>query len=190
MIILDNGHGIETPGKRSPIWRDGTQLFEFEFNRDIVRRIYAALKALNIPAHILVPETKDIALSVRIDRANAIHALNPRAIVLSIHGNAGGGTGWEAWTSPELTLSDRIADLLYIEAMIRLKNFPVRMDKSDGDMDKESKFAILVDTHCPAVLTENLFMDTEKDCRFMMSDEGRDIISGIHVAAIKKWLQI
>ena len=36
--LLDPGHGIDTPGKRSPLWPDGTQLMEFEFNRDIVRR--------------------------------------------------------------------------------------------------------------------------------------------------------
>ena len=36
--ILDNGHGgmidgvYQTPGKRSPVWPDGTQLFEGEFN--------------------------------------------------------------------------------------------------------------------------------------------------------------
>lgn len=35
-ILLDNGHGYDTPGKRSPIWPDGSQLFEWEFNRDIV----------------------------------------------------------------------------------------------------------------------------------------------------------
>ena len=38
-ILLDNGHGYDTPGKRSPIWPDGSQLFEWEFNRDIVSRI-------------------------------------------------------------------------------------------------------------------------------------------------------
>ena len=42
-IILDNGHGNNTPGKRSPKWEDGTQLFEYEFNRDIVKRISAML---------------------------------------------------------------------------------------------------------------------------------------------------
>ena len=43
--ILDNGHGgiidgeYQTPGKRSPKWEDGTQLFEGEFNRAVVKRI-------------------------------------------------------------------------------------------------------------------------------------------------------
>ena len=37
IVILDNGHGEETAGKRSPVWGDGSQLFEWEFNRDIGR---------------------------------------------------------------------------------------------------------------------------------------------------------
>lgn len=32
-ILIDNGHGRATAGKRSPVWPDGKQLFEYEFNR-------------------------------------------------------------------------------------------------------------------------------------------------------------
>ncbi len=45
IIILDAGHGVDCAGKRSPIWGDGSQLLEWEFNRDIVRRIAAMLKS-------------------------------------------------------------------------------------------------------------------------------------------------
>ena len=61
-IILENGHGSQTPGKRSPIWGDGSQLFEWEFNRDIVRRIAAMLKADGVKVEILVPEETDVSL--------------------------------------------------------------------------------------------------------------------------------
>lgn len=27
-ILLDNGHGEDTKGKRSPVWKDGSQLLE------------------------------------------------------------------------------------------------------------------------------------------------------------------
>ena len=45
--LLDSGHGgldpdtgeYVTPGKRSPVWDDGTQYFEGVGNRDIVKRI-------------------------------------------------------------------------------------------------------------------------------------------------------
>ena len=60
----------------------------------------------------------------------------------------------------------------------------MRSDRSDGDVDKEENFYILRYTNCPAILTENLFMDTEKDCRFLMSKEGQRAIIDMHVAAI------
>ena len=55
-----------------------------------------------------------------------------------------------------------------------------------GDSDKEEHFYILRHTKCPAVLTENLFMDTERDCRFLMSEEGRERIANFHFKAIKR----
>lgn len=78
VIILDAGHGIDTAGKCSPIWDDGSQLFEHEFNRDIVRRIAEKLDNLPIPCLefsyvILVPEDNDIPLSERCNRANKIY---------------------------------------------------------------------------------------------------------------------
>ena len=38
----------------------------------------------------------------------------------------------------------------------------------------------------PAILTENFFMDTEKDCRFIMSEEGRERIANMHVDFISR----
>lgn len=66
----------------------------------------------------------------------------------------------------------------------------MRSDYSDGDPDKEANFAILTKTTCPAILTENFFMDTEKDCRFIMSEDGRERIANMHVAAIKRVLTL
>ena len=94
VIILDGGHGVDCAGKRSPIWGDGSQLFEWEFNRDIVRRIAAMLKADGVKFEILVPEDNDVSLPERCRRANVIHAdCGNNAVLFSVHGNAGGGTG-------------------------------------------------------------------------------------------------
>lgn len=193
IVILDNGHGKETAGKRSPVWADGSQLFEYEFNRDIVRRIAEKLEAENIPYRILVPEENDIGLSERARRANAIAKENGgKAYVLSIHANAGGGTGWEVWTSPGQTAADKIATVFFEEAGREFTpdGWRTRSDYSDGDPDKEANFYILTKTTCPAILTENFFMDTEKDCRFIMSDDGRERIANMHVAAIKRVLTL
>ena len=193
IVLLDNGHGKETAEKRSPVWSDGSQLFEWEFNRDIVRRIAEKLEADGIPYRVLVPEETDISLTERARRANEIaKENNGKAYVLSIHANAGGGTGWEVYTSPGQTPSDAIATVFFEEAGREFvpDGWRMRSDYSDGDPDKEANFAILTKTTCPAILTENFFMDTEKDCRFIMSEDGRERIANMHVAAIKRVLTL
>lgn len=187
IILLDNGHGYNTEGKRSPIWGDGTQLLEYEFNRDVVRRIKTKLDLFGIENVVLVPESYDVSLGERCRRANSIYDNRKDAILISVHANAGGGTGWEAWTSVGKTKSDDYAEILYETASEYFKEWKIRKDLSDGDSDKESQFYILKNTKCPAVLTENFFMDTEKDCRFIMSNIGRDSIADMHVSAILKF---
>ncbi|MBR6631815.1 MAG: N-acetylmuramoyl-L-alanine amidase, partial [Alistipes sp.] len=59
-ILLDNGHGNNTPGKRSPEWADGSQLLEYECNRDTVRRVALKLDREGIPYHIITPEEFDV----------------------------------------------------------------------------------------------------------------------------------
>ena len=55
-ILIDNGHGIETPGKRSP---DG--LFrEYLYNRIIATRVVSELPDRGHDAELLVPEVSDI----------------------------------------------------------------------------------------------------------------------------------
>lgn len=189
MIILDAGHGIDTPGKRSPVWSDGTQLFEYEFNRDICSRVAKKLVALGLRYRFLVHELNDISLAIRCNRANHIAKSEGDAILISIHGNAGGGTGWECYTTTGNTKADLLAGFICNEALIEFPEMKMRFDYADGDPDKESQFYILKNTICPAVLTENFFMDTESDCRLMMSIDGRERIAAMHVEAIKNYLK-
>lgn len=71
-ILIDNGHGRATAGKRSPVWPDGKQLFEYEFNRDIARRMHEALTARGTDSVPVVPEIDDIPLAERTRRVNEI----------------------------------------------------------------------------------------------------------------------
>lgn len=60
-ILIDNGHGIDTPDKRSP---DG--LFrEYAYNREIAARIVSELTDSGLDAELLVPELTDIPLAER-----------------------------------------------------------------------------------------------------------------------------
>ena len=58
-ILLDPGHGIETPGKRSP---DGLFL-EHQYNRLIASRVTAELLDCGYDVSLLVPEISDIPLA-------------------------------------------------------------------------------------------------------------------------------
>ena len=189
MVILDPGHGFNTEGKRSPVWEDGTQLFEWEFTRDIARRIKRDLSQQSIKSIILVEEAIDVRLYARADRANRIAQDFPGSFLISIHGNAGGGEGWEVFTSPGQTESDRLATKLFESAKYYLQGFKMRHDYSDGDPDKEARFTILTKTVCPAVLTENLFYDNEKECRFMLSETGQRLLTKIHVDGIINYMR-
>jgi len=191
MIILDNGHGCDTPGKRSPIWEDGRYILEWRYTRAVVRKIAEELKALDIPCHILVPEDNDIPLRTRVQRANKIAAQNgiSQTLLVSVHLNAAPdiniASGWEIHTSPGETKSDEYARVFWNTAKEILGDrFPMRGDFEDGNPDRDSSFAIIRDTACPAVLTENLFMNSEKDCRFLMSEEGEKAIIDIHLKSI------
>ena len=65
-VLIDNGHGIETPGKRSP---DG-RFREYKYNREIARAVVEHLQLRGYDAELLVPEEEDIPLKERVRRAN------------------------------------------------------------------------------------------------------------------------
>ena len=206
-ILIDNGHGHNTPGKRSP---DG-KFREYAYNREIAKRIVADLIDRGYDAELLVPENNDISLEERVRRVNKICLASgqscptrsgispaptehPNVILISIHVNAAGNgsnwtnaTGWSVYTCKGQTTSDKLAECL-CEAAI--KNFPgkrIRTDYSDGDSDWEANFYILRHTMCPAVLTENFFMDG-LDLEFLQSKAGKQAIVDTHVEGILEYL--
>ena len=187
--ILDNGHGDNTPGKRSPQFGGNLPiLYEWEFNRDIVMRIAVMCTNAGIKYRVLVPEDNDVSLQARCERANRIYSeTGGKCFLLSIHANAGGGTGWECYTTKGETKSDRIAETLAEQWLLEFGNkWHFRADYSDGDADKESQFYILQHTKCPAVLSENLFMDRYEDYQFLMTEAGRERIAKVHFETIKR----
>lgn len=180
-ILLDNGHGCDTPGKRSPVWPDGRQLLEWEFNRDIVSRMAQQLDQAGIACRRLVPEDTDIALSERCRRANQ-WARQGDCLLVSVHANAGGGSGGEVYSYPGADKSRQYARLFG-------EVWPLVFLDLRFRGCKEANFAILRESLCPALLTESLFMDNEHDCRILLSPEGRDRIARWHVESIQRILQ-
>lgn len=192
LILLDNGHGNNTAGKRSP---DGT-LLEYQYTRETAKNVYNVLKSLGYNVELLVPEIYDVPLSERVRRINQ-HCNDYGAsnvVVVSIHINAAGnGTqwlsarGWSVYTSKGKTKSDELATIMYEEAEKSHIDFKIRKDMSDGDADWEENFTILTKTKCPAVLSENFFMDNEDDVDFLLSQTGKDVVKNIHINSIIKY---
>lgn len=194
VILIDSGHGKDTPGKRSP----DSSLMEWMFNREIARRVQKILLSYGWDTRLVVEDDWDMSLKQRYLKVNKIcdkyGAGN--VILISIHVNAAGdgskwlnGRGWECWTTVGQTNSDKLANELYKSAKSYLPNTLMRTDMSDGDNDKEKNFTLLYKAKCPAVLTENLFMDNKKECEWLISEEGKRTITNIHVDGILKYME-
>lgn len=190
IILLDAGHGIDTPGKRSP---DNT-LLEYKYCREIMNEVYSILTKMGYIVYKIPEDDTDMPLYKRYTKVNEYCKIDD-SILISIHCNAAGngskwmnGTGFEVWTSKGQTKSDILAECFYTEAQSILKGIKIRKDNSDGDSDKESNFAILYKTKCPAVLTENLFMDNKQDVEYLLSEQGRQNIINLHVNSIVRYL--
>lgn len=188
LIIIDEGHGRDTPGKRSPLWPDGTQLYEWEFNRFIGKQFMSHLRLNNISYYQIVPETIDINLNERKRRVEECYKRfknNYYVYCVSIHGNAAEDSranGIEVFTSHGKDDSDVIAQV-YLERLGEL-GWKMRYDKTDGDLDKEANFA-MVKLSCPSILTENGFYSNEQECKKMLSLQWRNRIAYAHYLAAK-----
>ena len=155
LIIIDNGHGVNTPGKRSPVWPDGSQLLEGRWTRDIAREVVDRLLVLGYDARLLVPEDEDVSLPHRVRRAREWvddhrqrGGIAAQRILVSIHANAFGyygdnvnldtysmedlilqhqPSGWEAFIYGSNANSRELGTEFYRQALNLLpEHFPVR----------------------------------------------------------------
>lgn len=188
LVLIDNGHGAETSGKRSP---DGAHL-EWLWCRRMAREIARRLAERGFDSQLLVPEECDVPLRERVRRANAAAGAR-KAVLISIHNNAAGdgsawqrASGWSAFVAPNASAeSRRIAEALTAEAALRglLGN---RCTPPQGYWT--ASLAMCRDTVCPAVLTENMFQDNRDDVALLASAEGFDAIAALHADALCKCL--
>ncbi|MEL6673980.1 MAG: N-acetylmuramoyl-L-alanine amidase [Bacteroidota bacterium] len=190
--LLDNGHGSLQAGKRSPKFPDGSQFLEWEFTRDIVKRMAPMLDEAGVQYKILVPEDEvDSFLAERVGRANnASSPLGLKSIFVSIHANAvgmgtwmNGTTGLEVWHYPGSNTGKRIASVFQRALINRLPGWKDRGIRSH-QRGSRKVFYVLANTAMPAVLTENGFYTDENETAALMTAETRNLIARAHVDAI------
>ena len=193
-ILIDAGHGIDTPGKRSP---DGSFL-EYLWNRQIADLVIARLVSRGVDASLVVTETNDISLRTRAMRVNRIcdQVGTQNVLLVSIHANAAGNgsawmnaKGWSCYTSKGKTKSDQVAECLYDAFEAEFQDRKIRKDMSDGDRDWEENFYVLQKSKCPAVLLENFFYDNREECAWMLQEETKRRIADAAVKGIIKYIK-
>ena len=193
-VLIDPGHGIDTPGKRSP---DG--LFrEYLWNRQVADLILEGLVSAGVDASLVVTETNDVTLRNRVNRVNTIcnRVGASNVLLVSIHANAAGNgsawmnaRGWSCYTSKGKTKSDQVAECLYDAFEEEFQDRKIRKDMSDGDRDWEENFYVLQKSKCPAVLLENFFYDNREECAWMLQEETKRRIAGAAVKGIIKYIK-
>ena len=62
-------------------------------------------------------------------------------------------------------------------------------DREDYNRDWEENFYILRHSLCPAVLSENFFMDSHSDLEYLQSRAGKQAVVDIHVEGIVEYLE-
>ena len=162
ILVLDAGHGFNTAGKQTMNGSRGI-VKEWTMNDSVVRKITSILSAYNVTIHRTDdPSGKtDISLAERVRRCNSYKP----DLFVSIHENAGGGTGTEVYWHTYGTAEDKkIASIVApkLASKTGLRNRGV----------KQAQFAVL-GCNATAILVEGGFMDTVSDYEIITSENGQ-----------------
>lgn len=191
IILLDAGHGIETPGKRSP---DG-RLREYKYCREIINEVKNQLESKGFQVELIVIDDTDIPLMERCRIVNQYCDKYGKAntVLVSVHCNAAGSgadwmnaRGWSVFISNNSSKkSKQLAECLFAAAQkeeLALRKY------SQTQVYWKQNLAICRETYCPAVLTENLFQDNKEDVEYLLSEKGKESIIRLHVNGIINYI--
>lgn len=167
--MLDTAHGGRDPGATGP-----TGLREKDVSLDVVRLV---AEELSPAAEVRLTREDDRALGPTLDedlQARADMANEwPADIFVSIHDNSSenrAAHGCEVWTSPGQTDADALAESIIRAMEAALPEMTMRKDLTDGDSDKEERFAVLVRTWMPAVLIELGFISNPTEEEYLRNE--------------------
>lgn len=168
LIALDDGHGMETAGKRTPTLPDGYVMRENEFNRRVVALLDGHLQRCGFRTLLVAPTDIDTPLRVRTDAANAAKA----DLYVSVHANAigagelNGVRGIETFHHTAASSESKRAAVVIHRHLIGGTKLPDRGVKS-------ANFHVLRETRMPSVLVECGFMTNLEDAYLLRSETYR-----------------
>lgn len=181
-IVIDCGHGGNgsTPGKRSSVTQVGQMVYEWDMNNAVGLKIQTLLKNYDVIVYRTddVSGKTDVSLVNRVSKTNSI---KPDAFI-SIHHNAGGGTGTETyWHTSGSSKDKQLATIIqkHMGNKVKLRNRGV----------KQAQFYVLgCNSSIPAVLVEGGFYDTKSDFDYLISSAGQQAYAEAVVEGIVEFL--
>src|SRR5690625_3343707 len=173
-IYIDAGHGGHDPGAVA------NGLREKDLTLKITKHVRDYLKNYNCSVRMSRTNDKTLSLAQRTNDANRWGA----DFFLSIHINAGGGTGYEDYIYNGLSNSSKtskIRDAIHNEINNVLKKHGIT-----NRGKKKANFHVLRESKMSAMLSENLFIDTAKDAKFLKDNAFLKDIGIAHAKGIVK----
>ena len=173
-IFIDPGHGGSDPGAAA----NGLQ--EKDICLQIARKLQGILKQRYTSHQIKLSRTTDktLTLKERTEMANRWDA----DYLVSIHVNAGGGTGFESYIFNGIYANkaetNRLRGTIHDEI--------VRTTRLKDRGKKEANFHMLRESRMPAILTENGFIDRASDAKQLRNNKFLLKIALAHAKGIAK----
>lgn len=179
-ILSDAGHGGKDSGAVHPTRgtkeKDVVLSVSLKFGRYVEQLSGGRIRVIQSR-----DDDRFLTLSERRRKADKLGAK-----LISWHCNAAKGTGFEAFTYPGESGSDKWATAL-LEAFDEAKTGidTLRADWGDGDPDKEARFTVL-GTNDDAVLFELGFIDRNQDERVLKTESFQDMAAKVLATATCK----
>ncbi|MDP5275693.1 N-acetylmuramoyl-L-alanine amidase [Chengkuizengella axinellae] len=180
-IVIDAGHGAETPGKRAP----DESLREFEFNREVAAYVQEKLlQYQGVETTFTHADDRDVPLMERTIAANNWCA----DLFLSIHANAyrdhwNDATGIETFVYKSLPATS-------VELANYVQNQLVQLTGRRDRGVKGANFHVLRETEMTSILVECEFMTNKESCELLKSDEYRQLCAEGIVNGIVKMYRL
>jgi N-acetylmuramoyl-L-alanine amidase len=154
-VFIGVGHGGSDPGAVKYI-------VEKEYTLLVAKALAEYLKTAGVEYKLSRTADIDTDLNSKVAMCNAY---NPD-LVVDIHFNAGGGTGFEVYRSVVGGTSTTLANNINTEVKKIMSSRGVKTKVSGGS----DYFGIIRDTKAPAVLCEGGFVDTKSDADFIKAN--------------------
>lgn len=177
-IFWDKGHGGTDPGAVA----NGLQ--EKVLTHKIVEYAMSYLNTNYIGFEQRTSRTGDqtVDLNSRATLANNWNA----DIFISVHINAGGGTGFESfiYNGNVSSATQLFQNIVHAEILKAMQQYGSIIDRGK----KRANFVVLRETNMPAVLTENLFIDTTSDANKLKNEDFLKAVGEAHARGVAKFL--